>query len=114
MNRVNLVGRVGSDVELRYTPEGTAVCDLRLATHEGYKDKAGVKQETTEWHRVVVWDTQAKTCATYLKKGSLVAVEGRLHTRTWDKDGEKRYTTEIIANHVEFLDSKPKTESATT
>ena len=114
MNKVTLIGRLGNDVELRFLPEGTAVCDLRIATNEDYKDKEGAKHEQTEWHRVVVWNGQAKTCAQYLKKGSLVAVEGKLKTRTWDKDGEKRYITEISASHVEFLDSKPTTKPVTT
>lgn len=114
MNNVHLIGHLGTDVELRFTPEGTAVCDLRIATNEDYKDKEGVKHESTEWHRVVVWNGQAKNCAKYLKKGSLVSVEGKLHTRSWDKDGEKRYTTEVIASHVEFLDSKPKNTTPTT
>jgi single-strand DNA-binding protein len=114
MNKVTLIGHLGADVELRFTPDGTAVCDLRVATNEDYKDKDGVKHETTEWHRIVVWNGQAKSSAKYLKKGSLVGIEGKLHTRTWDKDGEKRYTTEIIASHVEFLDSKPKETPTTT
>ena len=105
VNKVILIGNLGADPELKYLPNGgQAVCELRLATNDSYTDKQGQRQEKTEWHRVVVWGKQAESCAQYLKKGRTVYVEGRLQTREWDdKDGNKRYTTEIVANTVQFL-----------
>lgn len=104
VNKVILVGNLGNDPEMRHTPGGAGVCEFRLATNEAWTDKNGQKQERTEWHRIVVWGKKAEVCSKYLSKGRQVFVEGRLRTRTWDdKDGNKRYTTEVIANDVQFL-----------
>lgn len=103
-NHVTVVGNLGQDPELRYTEGGNPVCNLSVATNEAWTDKAGEKQERTEWHRVVVWGEQAKACGEYLQKGRAVCVDGRLQTRKWqDKDGADRYSTEIVANRVVFL-----------
>jgi single-strand DNA-binding protein len=105
VNKVILVGNLGNDPELRYTPGGQAVCDLRIATTESFTNKAGEKQENTEWHTVVVWNKQAENCSKYLSKGRQVYVEGRLRTRNWDdkETGKKQYKTEIVAQIVQFL-----------
>lgn len=104
VNKVILVGHLGSDPEIRYTQNGGAVSSFSLATNENWVDKSGQKQERTEWHRVVVWGKLAEICGQYLKKGRQAYIEGRLQTRDWnDKDGHKRYTTEIIAQTVQFL-----------
>ena len=100
-----LIGNLGADPEVRQTSTGTAVCELRLATNETWKDQNGANQTRTEWHRVVVWGRTADNVGRYVKKGSMVYVEGRLQTREWqDKEGQKRYTTEIVASQVTFLD----------
>lgn len=105
INKVILVGRLGNDPEIRYTQQGVAVTNFNIATSETWLDKAGAKQERTEWHRIVVWGKMAETCSQYLAKGRQVYVEGRLQTRQWeDKDGGKRYTTEVVASTVQFLD----------
>ncbi len=104
VNKVILVGNLGADPDMRYTPSGAGVCELRLATNESWTDKDGAKQERTEWHRIVVWGKRAENCSKYLSKGRQVYVEGKLRTRSWeDKDGNKRWTTEVIANDVQFL-----------
>lgn len=104
LNKVMLIGNLGADPEMRYTPGGAGVCEMRLATNESWTDKNGQKQERTEWHRVVVWGKRAELCAKYLSKGRQCYVEGRLRTRSWeDKEGNKRYTTEIVATDVQFL-----------
>ena len=104
VNKVILVGYLGADPDMRYTPSGQGVCELRLATSESWNDKNGQRQERTEWHRIVVWGKRAEVCSKYLAKGRQVFVEGRIQTRTYDdKDGNKRYMTEIIANDVQFL-----------
>ncbi|HEY3354342.1 MAG TPA: single-stranded DNA-binding protein [Polyangia bacterium] len=104
VNKVILVGNLGKDPELRYTPGGQAVCDLRLATTDSYTGKDGEKKESTEWHTVVVWGKQAENCSQYLSKGRQVYVEGRLRTRSWDdKEGKKQYRTEVVAQTVQFL-----------
>lgn len=104
VNKVILVGNLGADPDMRYTQSGAGVCELRLATNESWTDRNGQKQERTEWHRIVVWGKRAEICSKYLSKGRQIYVEGRLQTRSWDdKDGNKRYTTEIIANDVQFL-----------
>jgi single-strand DNA-binding protein len=105
VNKVILVGNLGADPELKYTPSNRPVCNLSIATNEVFKDKAGQRQEKTEWHRVTVWGEQAENCAKYLAKGRMVYVEGRLQTRSWDDktDGKKRYSTEIVADRVTFL-----------
>lgn len=107
LNKVMLIGRLGADPELRYTPSNQAVATISLATNEAWKDKDGNPQERTEWHRVVLWQKQAELANEYLKKGHRVYIEGRLQTRSWeDKDGVKRYTTEVIAQSLEFLESR--------
>src|SRR4051794_39155779 len=104
VNKVILVGNLGADPDMRYTPSGQGVCELRIATSESWNDKNGQRQERTEWHRIVVWGKRAEVCSKYLAKGRQVFVEGRIQTRTYDdKDGNKRYITEIIANDVQFL-----------
>ena len=105
MNKVILVGNLGTDPELRET-SGDSVCNFSLATNEAWTDKQGQKQERTEWHRIVVWGKQAENCAKYLEKGRQVLIEGSLQTRSWeDKDGATKYTTEIKARDVKFLSS---------
>ena len=104
VNKVILIGHLGADPDMRYTPSGAGVCELRLATSESWKDKNGQRQERTEWHRIVVWGKTAEICAKYLAKGRQVFIEGRIQTRSYDdKEGQKRYITEIIAADVQFL-----------
>jgi single-strand DNA-binding protein len=104
VNKVILVGNLGRDAELRYTPGGAAVATLSLATTEAWNDKGGQRQEKTEWHRVILWGKQAETLNEYLTKGKQIYVEGRLQTREWnDKEGNKRYTTEIRGDRVVLL-----------
>jgi len=104
VNKVILVGNLGRDAELRYTPGGAPVATLNLATTEVWNDKGGQKQEKTEWHRVVLWGKSAESLNEYLVKGKQIYVEGRLQTRQWDdKDGTKRYTTEIRGDRVVLL-----------
>ena len=106
VNKVILVGNLGRDAELRYTPGGAAVATLNLATTEIWNDKEGQRQEKTEWHRVILWGKQAETLNQYLQKGKQIYVEGRLQTRQWDdKDGNKRYTTEVRGDRVVLLSS---------
>jgi single-strand DNA-binding protein len=105
VNKVILVGNLGADPELRYTAAGDAVCELRLATSESWKDKDGNQQERVEWHRVVVWGKRGAAAAQFLRKGRAAYVEGRIRTRSYeDKEGTKRYITEVIADEVTFLD----------
>lgn len=108
MNKVFVMGRLGADPEIRYTPNQTAVATLKVATTEAWT-RDGQRQEQTEWHKIIVWSRQAENCAKYLTKGRQVLVEGRLQTRSWDDKatGQKRYTTEIIANNVQFIGSGP-------
>ena len=107
VNKVILIGNLGSDPELKYTPSGAAVTNFNVATNEVWNDKDGNKQERTEWHRVVLWRKLAEIAGEYLKKGSKVYLEGRLQTRSWeDKDGVKRYTTEVVADNMTMLDAK--------
>lgn len=105
VNKVILIGNLGADPDLRYTPGGAAVCNLSIATTDVRTDREGNRQEYTEWHRVVVWNKQAENCAKYLSKGRPAYVEGRLQTRSWDdkSTGQKRYSTEIVADRVQFL-----------
>ncbi len=104
VNKVILVGNLGRDAELRFTAGGAAVSTLNLATTEVWNDKQGQKQEKTEWHRIVLWGKQAESLQEYLVKGKQIYVEGRLQTRQWDdKDGNKRYTTEIKADRITLL-----------
>ena len=108
INKVMLIGNLGKDPDIRYMPNGEAVTNITLATSETWKDKTGAKQEKTEWHRVTFYRKLAEIVGEYLKKGSSVYVEGRLETRKWtDKAGADRYTTEIIANEMRMLGSKP-------
>ena len=107
VNKVILVGNLGQDPELRYTGSGTAVCNMRLATNESYKDSNGDMVEKTEWHSVVAWARLAEICGEYLKKGSQVYFEGSLQTRQWeDKDGNTRYTTEVKAREMMMLSDR--------
>lgn len=107
VNKVTLIGTLGRDPEVRYLPNGNAVANLSLATDESYNDKqTGQKVEQTEWHRLTVYGRLAEICQQYLKKGSRAYFEGRLRTREWEKDGIKRYTTEIITNEMMMLDSR--------
>lgn len=108
VNKVIIVGNLGSDPEVRYTPNGSAVANLSIATSENWKDKqTGERQERTEWHRVVYYNRLAEIAGEYLKKGSKVYIEGSLRTRKWqDKNGQDRYTTEIIGNEMQMLDSR--------
>lgn len=104
INKVILIGRLGADPELRYTPSGSPVANFRVATSENWVDREGQRQERTEWHRIVAWGKLAELCGEYLSKGRQVYLEGRLQTRQWDdRDGNKRYTTEIVARDVQFL-----------
>jgi len=105
INKVILIGNLGRDPEVRYTPSGAAVCNLRLATTRNWKSRdTGERQEETEWHSVVLYDRQAEVAGEYLKKGRSVYIEGRLKTRKWqDKDGNDRYTTEIVADTMQLL-----------
>ncbi len=107
INKAILVGRLGADPEVRYTPDGSMVTNFRIATDEQWKDKSGEKVQKTEWHRIVTFGKLAEICGKYLVKGKLVFVEGRIQTRVWeDKEGNKRSTTEIIASNMQMLDSK--------
>jgi single-strand DNA-binding protein len=107
MNKVLLIGRLGKDPELRYTANGSPIANLSIATNESYADRGGNMVDRTEWHTVVVFQRQAENCQTYLRKGSLVFVEGSLQTRKWqDQQAQDRYTTEIKATRIQFLDRK--------
>lgn len=112
LNRVQLLGRLGKDPEFKATSGGADVCNFSLATSEPYTDKNGQKQEKTEWHKIIVWGKLGELCNKYMTKGSQCLVEGRLQTRSWEKDGVTKYMTEIVANNVQFLSnsgSKPET-----
>ncbi|MCH8131879.1 MAG: single-stranded DNA-binding protein [Myxococcales bacterium] len=104
VNKVILIGNLGRDPELRFTRDGQGVANFTLATNERWRDKDGQNQERTEWHRIVVWGKQTENCAQYLQKGRSCYIEGRIQTREWeDKEGNKRQTTEIVAQNVTFL-----------
>ena len=104
VNKVILIGNLGADPELRYTPSGSAVATFNIATTEKWKNKDGQPQERTDWHRIVLWERQAEVAKEYLRKGSAVYIEGRLQTRNWeDKEGVKRYVTEIIGQRMQLL-----------
>ena len=106
VNKVILIGRLGKDPELRYTPGGQAVASFTVATSERWNDKSGQRQERTEWHNIVAWARLAELANQYLKKGSPAYIEGRITTRSWDdRDGNKKYKTEIVANTIQFLGS---------
>jgi len=103
VNKVILIGNLGSDPELRYTQSGTAVAKFRIATSEKFTDKSGAKQERTEWHRVVAWGKLAEVCGQYLSKGKQVYIEGKIRTEVWEQDGVKRYSYEIVADTMRML-----------
>ena len=113
VNKVILVGNLGKDPEVKYTPSGTAVAKFSLATNEGYKDKAGQWQERTEWHNIVAWQRLAEIVGEYVKKGSKVYIEGRLQTSSWDdkETGQKKYKTEIVANDLVLLSGRGEGDS---
>ena len=107
INKVILVGNLGQDPEVKFTAGGAAVTTLSIATSDSWKDKdSGMDKERTEWHRVVLWRRLAEIAGEYLKKGSKVYIEGQLQTRKWEQEGQTRYTTEIIARDIQFLDSR--------
>jgi single-strand DNA-binding protein len=104
VNKVILIGRLGRDPEVRYTPSGKAVANFSIATSEQWTNKEGTKTEQTEWHRIVAWGRTGEICGEYLKKGSLVYIEGKLQTRSWeDREGVKKYTTEVVAQVMQML-----------
>ncbi len=104
VNKVILIGRLGKDPEMRFTQNGKPVTNFSIATNEVWLDQAGGKQEKTEWHRIIAWGKLAENCAKLLSKGKLVYIEGRLQTRSWDdRDGNKRYTTEVVANQMQIM-----------
>ncbi len=108
VNKAILVGNLGKDPELRYTPAGQPVASFSLATTERWSDKNGQRQDRTEWHNIVVWGKLAELANQYLKKGRSAYVEGRITTRSWDdRDGNKKYRTEIVANQIQFLGGPP-------
>ena len=108
VNKVILIGNLGGDPEVRYTPNGAAVVNVNLATNESWTDRnTNERQERTEWHRLVLWSKLAEIAGQYLRKGSKVYVEGRLQTRSWDdQSGQKRYTTEVVVNDMQMLDGR--------
>lgn len=107
VNKVILIGHLGADPEVRYTASGSPVANFRIATTDTWTDKNGQKQERTEWHRIVAWGKLGELAGEYLSKGRQVYVEGRLQTRQWDdRDGNKKYTTEIVATQVTFLGAR--------
>lgn len=113
LNKILLIGFLGRDPEIRYTPSGTAVASFSIATTENWKNRDGEKQEHTEWHQIVAWNRLAEICSEYLAKGSQVYIEGRIRTNEWeDQDGNKRSKKEVIASTVQFLSrsDSPKTE----
>jgi len=107
LNKCILIGNLGNDPEIKYAASGTAIANLSLATTESRKNREGSWEDITEWHRIVMFGKQAEVCKDYLRKGSKVYIEGRMQTRSWDdKNGEKKYTTEIVGNSMIMLDSK--------
>jgi single-strand DNA-binding protein len=108
LNKVQLIGNLGRDPEVRYTPNGSAVVNVSMATTSVYTDKAGERQEDTEWHRVTFFGRLAEIVGEYMKKGRPMYVEGRLQTRKWEKDGQDHYTTEIVATDMQMLGTKPE------
>jgi single-strand DNA-binding protein len=103
INKVILVGNLGADPELRYTASGTAVAKFRIATSESFTDKQGQKQERTEWHRITAWGKLAEICGQYLAKGKMVYIEGKIRSDTWEQDGVKRYSYEVVADTMRML-----------
>ncbi|MEL6110474.1 MAG: single-stranded DNA-binding protein [Planctomycetota bacterium] len=115
LNQVTLIGRLGADPKVSYTQSGKAVANFSLATEEAFLDDDGQRRTRTEWHRIVVWGKTAESCGEYLRKGRQVCVVGRLQTREWsDREGHKRFTTEVVAMRVEFLGSSPQNSTPTT
>src|SRR6201984_3138821 len=113
VNKVILVGRLGRDPETRYTGGGQAVANFSVATDETYKDRNGERQKRTEWHKIVVWGKQAEIAQQYLKKGSLICIEGRIQSREWqDKEGQKRTSFEIVANNFRMLGGRAEGAAA--
>jgi len=113
VNKVILVGRLGRDPETRYTGSGQAVANFSVATDESYKDRNGERQKRTEWHKIVVWGKQAEIAQQYLKKGSLIFIEGRIQSREWqDKEGQKRTSFEIVANNFRMLGGRAESAAA--
>ncbi len=113
LNKVLLIGNLGADPEMRYTPSGRAVVNFRMATTRQWNTQDGERREETEWHRIVAFSKLAEICGQYLKKGAPVYVEGRLQTRSWeDQSGMKRYTTEIVANEMQMLSARQQNEVA--
>jgi len=110
VNKVIVVGNLGRDPEIRYSQQGTAVCNLAIATSDKWTDKQGQQQSKTEWHRVVVFGKQAENCERYLSKGKQVYVEGKLQTSSYEKEGQTHYATDIVANVVQFLGGKTNPE----
>ena len=110
LNKVQLIGNLTKDPEVKYTPAGTAVANFGIATNERYKDKEGQWQDRAEFHNIVVWSRLAEIAGEYLKKGGKVYVEGRLQTRSWEKDGQKRYMTEIVGQELILLGGRTETE----
>ena len=106
INKAMLIGNLGKDPETRYTQNGAAVTNFSIATTERWKDKDGQQQEQTEWHRIVTFGRLAEICSEYLNKGSKVYIEGRLQTRSWEQDGVKKYSTEIVAREMKMLGDK--------
>jgi single-strand DNA-binding protein len=111
LNRVMLVGNLGADPELRVTPSGQSILKLRLATTESYLDKGGTRQERTEWHRITVWGKRGEALSKMLAKGMTIFVEGRIQTSSYEKNGEKRYSTDIVANNI-FLSGRGRGSGA--
>jgi len=112
VNKVILVGNLGKDPEVRYMPNGEAVCNFSIATTDSWKNKEGVKQEKTEWHNIVIYRKLAEIAGEYLAKGRPVYIEGRLQTRKWEKEGVTRYTTEIIADQMQMLGSRQEQDDS--
>lgn len=105
VNKAILIGRLGGDPEIRYTPGGSAVANFTLATNRSWKDKEGNWQDETDWHRIVLWSRLAEVAKEYAKKGTRVYIEGRIQTRSWeDQNGQKKYTTEVVGNDFQLLD----------
>lgn len=111
LNKVMLIGRIGADPQLRYTPSGRASASFNLATNRSWKDSDGNQKEETDWHRVVVWGRLAEVCGEWLKKGSQIYCEGRLQTRSYDSDGQKKYITEVIMKDMQMLGGGSKGDS---
>ena len=112
LNKCMIIGNLGRDPEMRYTPSGQAVTQFTVAVNRNYKDQQGERQEETEWFRIVAWGQQAEFAAEYLRKGAKVYIEGRLQTRQWEgQDGQKRYTTELVANTIQNLERRPRDDA---